>query len=129
MKKKELKSSEKRNGCLFLLIIFIGFVMYIYFSTPTPKSESEMTRTELIERQFSAWDGSHPALERLIKKSMNDSDSYEHIETRYTDNKDYGDKILVITKFKGKNAFGGVVVNQIRAYVDIKGNVVEILSQ
>ena len=69
MKKKELKSSEKRNGCLFLLIIFIGFVMYIYFSTPTPKSESEMTRTELIERQFSAWDGSHPALERLIKKS------------------------------------------------------------
>lgn len=42
-------------------------------------------RKKRIDRQFSAWDGSHNNLERLIKRSMNDPDSYEHDETVYWD--------------------------------------------
>lgn len=88
----------------------------------TPKTERQL----LIEDQFSAWDGSHPGLEKLIKENMNDPSSYEHVETRYRDDGDY---LFIITKFRGNNAFGGKVVNTISAKVDFQGNVIEIVSQ
>jgi len=83
-------------------------------------------RKKLVESQFSAWNGSHPALTRLIKENMNDPDSYEHVETRF---RDQGSSIIVTTKFRGANAFGGKVVNTVQATVDFEGNIVEILSQ
>jgi hypothetical protein len=83
-------------------------------------------RKEKVEKQFSAWDGSHVGLTSAIKKSMNDPDSYEHIETRFADKGDY---ILIITQFRGKNAFGGKVINTITAKVDFDGNVIEVVSQ
>lgn len=83
-------------------------------------------RKEKVEKQFSSWDGSHIGLTRAIKKSMNDPDSYEHMETRFADKGDY---ILVITQFRGKNAFGGKVINTVTAKVDFDGNVIEVLSQ
>lgn len=88
--------------------------------------ELNKNRKELIEKQFSAYDGSHRALERLIKENMNDPDSYDHIETRFLDKGDY---LLVITKFRGANAFGGKVINTVSAKVDFDGNVIEILTQ
>lgn len=42
-----------------------------------------------IEAQFSAWDGSHRGLEKVVKDAMNDPDSYDHVETRYVDKGDY----------------------------------------
>lgn len=42
-------------------------------------------RKKKIESQFSAWDGSHRNLERIIKEAMNDPDSYDHVETVYWD--------------------------------------------
>lgn len=90
------------------------------------QEELNKNRKETIEKQFSAWDGSHPALTRLIKKNMNDPDSYDHIETRFRDD---GNSIFVITKFRGANAFGGKVINTVSARVDFEGNVIEIVSQ
>jgi len=83
-------------------------------------------RKELIDKQFSAWDGSHPALTRMIKESMNDPDSYDHMETKFRDD---GNTLFVITKFRGANAFGGKVINSVSAKVDLSGNVLEIVSQ
>lgn len=91
----------------------------------TPKTAEEL-RKELVEKHFSAWDGSHIGLTRVIKDSMNDPKSYEHVETRYSDK---GDHLIVSTTFRGKNAFGGVVKNTVVAKVDLEGNVIEILSQ
>jgi len=88
----------------------------------TPKTEQQIK----VESQFSSWDGSHRALTEMIKKSMNDPDSYEHIETRFKDNTDH---IFVITEFRGANAFGGKVINTVSAKVDFNGNVIEIVSQ
>lgn len=90
------------------------------------QEELNKNRKEIIEKQFSAWDGSHPALTRLIKESMNDPDSYDHIETRFRDD---GSSIFVITKFRGANAFGGKVINTVSARVDFAGNVIEVVSQ
>lgn len=83
-------------------------------------------RKKMIEAQFSAWDGSHRNLEKMIKNSMNDPDSYQHVETRYWDMKDH---LVVITTFRGKNAFGGVVKNSVKAKVDLNGNVLKVLEQ
>lgn len=82
-------------------------------------AEEKAKRTKKIEAQFSGWDGSHYTFERMIKNAMNDPDSYDHIETRY---KDLGSNVRVYTKFRGKNAFGGLVVNTKIADFDLNGN-------
>jgi hypothetical protein len=91
----------------------------------TPKTVEEL-RKELVEKYFSVWDGSHMGLTKVIKESMNDPKTYEHVETRYGDKGDY---LLVSTTFRGKNTFGGLVINKVVAKVDLEGNVLEILSQ
>jgi hypothetical protein len=88
-------------------------------------AEEEAKRTALIEKQFSAWDGSHRNLTSLIKESMNDPKSYEHVETVYWDMKDH---LVVRTTFRGKNAFGGVVKQSVKAKVTLDGEVFEIME-
>lgn len=83
-------------------------------------------RKKDIEMQFSSWDGSHTNLERVIKESMNDPDSYDHVKTVYWDQGSY---LIVQTTFRGKNAFGGVVKNTVKAKVSLTGQVLEILEQ
>ena len=95
------------------------------FKIEKPKTEDDI-RNERIEKQFSLWDGSHKNLTTLIKESMNDPDSYKHVETVYWDKGDY---LIVRTKFRGKNAFGGVVTNYVTAKIDLDGNIMEIISQ
>ena len=57
------------------------------------------TRKKRIEGGFHFWDGSHIELTKIIKRRMNDPDSYKHVETRYIDR---GDHIWVRTEFLGK---------------------------
>jgi len=84
-------------------------------------------RKKQIEKQLSGWDGSHIQLTKLIKKAMNDPDSYEHDETVYWD---MGSHLVVRTTYRGKNAFGGVVRNWVKAKTDIEtGTVLEIIEQ
>ncbi|MGV2844216.1 hypothetical protein ACE1OG_10125 [Aeromonas hydrophila] len=83
-------------------------------------------RVKRLKAQFSPWDGSHRTLERAIQKSMNDPDSYEHVETTY---RDLGDSLIVSTTFRGKNGFGGVVKNTVVAQVDLDGNILKIISE
>lgn len=120
------------------IVIFGGGFLALCFLAPifidpnapadedAPKETKAETREEMIKRQFSLWDGSHRGLTRYIKDSMNDPGSYEHVETYYGDK---GDHLVVKTTFRGKNAFGGVVVNMIAARVDFDGNVIEIVAQ
>ncbi len=102
-------------------------------TTPQPKPTQtikvktpEEIRYEQIRKAFSSWDGSHTGLEKIIKKSMNDPSSYEHIETRYSDK---GDHLVVSSSFRGKNSFGALVKNTVVAKTDIQGNVLEIISK
>ena len=84
-------------------------------------------RKERIEKGFSSlWDGSHRELTKVIKGSMNDPGSYEHVKTVYWD---MGDHLVVRTTFRGKNAFGGVVSNWVKAKADLDGNVLEVIEQ
>lgn len=91
------------------------------------QEKKEAARKKTIESCFSAWDGAHRNLERYVKDSMNDPDSYDHDETVYWDMKDY---LIVNMTFRGKNAFGGVVKNTVKAKVsaDDQCSVIEILE-
>lgn len=84
------------------------------------------TKKDKIEKYFDGWDGSHIELTKIIKASMNDPDSYKHVETKYGDKGDY---IIVSTTFRGKNAFGGVITNWIMAKCSLDGKVQEIIAQ
>jgi hypothetical protein len=86
---------------------------------------AESERKEKINSAFSAIDGSHRKLERYIKENMNDPDSYDHIETIRWDK---GTHLDVQTKFRGANAFGGIVIQTVQARVDLDGNVLEIVK-
>lgn len=88
----------------------------------TPKTERQIQ----VEKQFSSWDGSHDGLTKVIKEAMNDPDSYEHVETIFWDMNEY---LVVRTTYRGKNVFGGVVKNYVKAKVDFNGNVLEIIEQ
>ncbi|RCS28239.1 hypothetical protein DUT90_01265 [Polaribacter sp. WD7] len=90
------------------------------------QEEINKNRKENIEKQFSAWDGSHPKLSRMIKENCRNPDSYEHIETRFRDD---GNSIFVITKYRAENGFGGMTIGSVSARVDFDGNVLEIVSQ
>ncbi len=83
-------------------------------------------RQDLVEKQFSPWDGSHAKLERLIKGAMNDPDSYEHDKTTYSD---MGDHLVVKTVYRGKNGFGGMVRNFITAKVGLGGQIIKVIDQ
>jgi hypothetical protein len=90
------------------------------------KVEDAKARTMLVESQFSLWDGSHAGLKKVVKDAMNDPDSFKHDETTFRDDGNY---ITVQMKYRGKNAFGGVVRGVVVAKVDFSGNVLEIVSQ
>ena len=83
-------------------------------------------RVKQIESQFSAWDGSHNNLERVVKKAMNDPDSYEHDETVYWDKGDY---LIVKMTYRGRNGFGGMVRVFVKAKVSLTGQILQVLDQ
>ena len=132
--KKNVKWSDLNKSAKFFVISISFFVCVAFmvsvtelFSSDDEKSSQApakvkkvLTRIEQIDNQFSPWDGSHIKLTREIKKTMNDPESFDHIETRF---KDLGNEIVVHESFRGKNSFGGLVVNKVIATVDIEGNV------
>jgi len=79
-----------------------------------------------VSSQFSSWDGSNTYLVKLIKENMNDPKSFEHVNTTYADKGDY---ILVKMVYRGKNAFGGLILQNVTAKSDYKTNMISVISQ
>lgn len=102
---------------------------FTYFSEKLDEEEqarrAAKARRDGIVNQFSVWDGSHRMLEYVIENSMNDPDSYEHVKTVY---KDMGDYLIVTTRYRGKNAFGVLVVGTTKAKVSLKGEIIRIIN-
>lgn len=94
-----------------------------------PKSIVEFINFDAYQGNFSGWDGSYRPLEKLIKKSMNDDSSYKHVETVSHLILDQDPHGVVKTKFKGANAFGGIVTQTVTARVDLKTGDVESIIE
>lgn len=80
-----------------------------------------------VNSQFSAWDGSCTALVNLVKDNMNDPASYKHGKTTYKVDNLKG--FTVYMEFRGTNAFGGVIRNNVTAYCDYKKQIITITGQ
>ena len=85
--------------------------------TENPKPPNiPATREAAEERQkgfhcLSAWDGNHDGLEDLIKAKLKDPDSMETIETKMTPVDANGNHNIIL-KYRARNSFGGMVVEQ-----------------
>lgn len=77
-----------------------------------------------VNNQFSSFDGSHIKLTEYIKETLNDPDSYEHVETKYKLKDKY---IHVIVTFRGANKFGSIITKTLNANCDLyTGNVLKV---
>lgn len=121
------KRKTKLSTWLVLIFFGIPLLFAVYSSAtkpPPPPKTAEELRTERIERGFSGWNGAHIKLQRKIKENLKDPESYEHIETFYGDK---GDFLLVRTKYRARNSFGGMTIGEIGAKTSLDGEVIEIV--
>lgn len=114
-----------KNKIILTIVAVVAAIVIYNGYNPEPEPQ-ESPRTELVHSQFSSWDGSHRGLVKYVKSVMNDPSSFEHVETGF---RDEGDHIFVAMKFRGKNAFGAMVLQQIAADVDFQGNVIKIVDE
>lgn len=122
MEKNKMTMSKPMQIAVGLSII----VIVLFFIIPGKKTEpKQLTRTEVIDKAFSALDGSHLKLKEYIKTTMNDPESFEEVETKYWDRDSF---IVVKMTFTGKNAYGGRVKQTVMANCDIDGNVIKIMA-
>lgn len=88
------------------------------------KVESDERKKDFEKNCFSAWNGYNRELVRLVKIRMNDRKSFEHVNTSYTLLDDYA---IVVMEFRGKNKFGALVLNSVKAKVNYDCEVLEIV--
>jgi hypothetical protein len=112
------KENNLKNYISLAIVIAVIWVGCKMCGGDDKKEDKVMTHRERIEKLFSAWDGSQPAVEKWIKENINDPDSYKHVETRFIDNTK---EVSVITTFTATNAFGGRVKNTCIAHIDTLG--------
>lgn len=113
---------------LILLISVIPVVLNPQVQPDTlPKKPVPLTYEQKIRTGFSGWDGSHRDFVMAIKKSMNDPDSFEHVETVYRDNQN--GTLRVVMTFRGNNMFGAKILSETIALSDIEtGKVIVVLE-
>lgn len=83
-------------------------------ATPAVK---KVGRTE-VEKQgyladFTKWDNHHYNLVKYVKSVMNDPNSFEHVETGCW--RKGTDSVVIKMTYRGKNGFGGVINQDVRA--------------
>ena len=81
--------------------------------------------TERLEA-CKSW-GKLPALTERVQEGMHNPDSFEHVSTEFIVPTDQGQNVVM--KFRGTNAFGGVVTNQVLARVEADTCEVSDVSQ
>lgn len=119
---KQATSKDTATGCLIFCVVIFGFFGWLLSGeSPVPtESPAEMAARQAEEAQkkeeerlyaqncLSPWDGSHRAFEALVTASLNDPDSYEHVETLTWPRDAQGRNQIVMT-FRAKNGFGGTM--------------------
>ena len=111
-------------GCGPIVVISILVVVLAVIADRETKPEREAEQAEERRQGFhclSAWDGNHDGLEMLVKDNLNDPNSMETYETRITpvvtdSNGQRGH--AVVMEFGARNAFGGMVRNTARGWID-----------
>jgi hypothetical protein len=125
-----MENSKKNPGCLVWigLLLLIGLIGSIFSSgdnsKTTEKKSVPQTNEQKVSELQSGYDGSIRSVVKYVKNSMNDPDSFEHVETRtgFYEKESF----IVSMKYRGKNPFGGVITKYIDLKVDYSGNVISV---
>ena len=155
---KVITANKTQDGWVFigdLDSVGLGFVSSKYLQNKSfSKDELEKMKLErdaanelyrlknIIENQFSSWDGSHEKLVKYTKNNLKDPSSFEHIETKYwppyTDNEIRVNAnslhqgvytYRVRMRYTATNSFGAKVQGNILAEVsNDNGSVIQIIS-
>lgn len=105
---KQTSSTSKKQVLLArasLAVLFITLCAAMYVGLSTDTGNKKDPNQKLIEKQFNPLYGDHLQLKVASKNHLKFPDTYEHIETKYWDNKE-SKSITVKSYFNGKNAFG-----------------------
>ncbi|MBI2257513.1 MAG: hypothetical protein HYU67_01270 [Flavobacteriia bacterium] len=89
------------------------------------KTMLEKKKKEFENKCFNSLDGSHRELVKYVKSNMNDKKSFSHEETTYITLDEY---VVVNMKFRGKNAYGNIVLDKIKAKISYNCEVLEIID-
>ena len=111
------------------------------------RAKAEREYQAWVEAQFSAWDGKHTALCRMIKDNLNDRSSFQHRETRYVEITDetvrqemtsilqqmgvyrqleLGD-LVILVEYSAKNAFNATITKTAVGLAQYAGDSLELL--
>lgn len=83
-----------------------------------------------VDRQFSWWDGSHEGLVKRVKKTLNDPNSFEHLETTRDLRWGWPHTFRVRMEYTVKNMYGGRVRYYVIALVEVNsGEIVRIVRK
>lgn len=115
------------NRFLFLMLIFVGAACGPSLSERPWKSLTNEEKIKRLDEEgiFLKYTGCY-TLCQGVKKAMNDPDSFDHVESKIflTGETSY----VVVMTYRGKNAFGGIVTQTIRAEMDTLGNVIKLFE-
>lgn len=87
--------------------------------------ENEQRKAKFEKECFTVMEGYNFSLVKLVKENLHDADSFEHVETKF---KLMDGFAVVIMKYKAKNGFNAMRLNQITAKINYDCQVVEILN-
>jgi hypothetical protein len=79
-----------------------------------------------IDNQFSPFTGIHYDLENLVKDNLNDDKSFKHVKTTYVD---HGSYLIIKMTYRAKNAYGGLILQNVTAKADKNTNMITIIAQ
>lgn len=109
--------------------IWIGITILLYVVSYM-SSENESKPTVKAKQPIvhnSSWDGSVSQVKALIKETAKDPDSIEFIEWSPVSKQSDG-SFLVRAKYRGKNSFGGMTVENKIFRLDSRGVVIKAVN-
>ena len=102
-------------GLLILGVVIFGAADCV-FGICGPSEEEKAEERRKGFHCLSSYDGSHFDFKYEVQQSLNDPDSFEHVETRITPVLPNGSHLMEMD-FRGRNAFGALVLNTAKARV------------
>lgn len=123
-----LRTAGNIFSIAFLLMMI--FLVTKCLSSDTNDTKKVLTPEEKIVNTLhssgcrSSWDGSFHPVKQLLKNSMKNPASFEHVETKIIAASTEKDFIIFVTKVRGTNSFNAVVTQMYK--VDLKISTCEI---
>lgn len=85
--------------------------------------ENEEKKAKFEQECFTGMDGYNLPLVNYVKENLHDADSFEHVETKFKLMDGY---VVVVMKYRAKNGFNAMRLNQVTAKINYDCQVIEV---